>query len=50
MIYKNSELRAKLEHLVLVGQDEEGRLEWVGTDRQWNNARLMQEQLEIKKN
>jgi hypothetical protein len=50
MIYLNAELRAKLEHLVLAGQDEEGRLEWIGTEKQWNNARLMEEALLIKSN
>ena len=49
MIYQNSELRAKLEHLTLVGQVfKGGPLEWIGTEKQWNNARLMEEALQIK--
>lgn len=32
------ELLADLRHLTLVGQDEDGDLEWVGTDKQWNRV------------
>ena len=39
----NYELLPKLRHLILVGQNEEGELEWVGTDRQWRLARLEEE-------
>lgn len=33
-----AELRAKLECLTLVGQDEDGDLEWVGTAVEWREA------------
>lgn len=36
MIAKN--LLSKLRHLVLAGKNEEGELEWIGTEKQWNRA------------
>lgn len=41
MIYTNRHLNANLTHLTLVGQEEDGRLEWAGTDEQWYNADMM---------
>ncbi len=38
MIYKNRHLNSNLTHLILVGQDEDGRLEWAGSDEQWHKA------------
>ena len=32
------ELLAKLTHLTLAGQNDEGQLEWIGTDKQWEKA------------
>jgi hypothetical protein len=40
MIYKARELNSYLNNLVLVGQDEDGRLEWAGSDEQWYNAEI----------
>lgn len=37
--YLAYELLAMLKYLTLTGQDEEGNLEWVGTDEQWRLAR-----------
>ena len=31
-------LYPKLVHLTLSGQNEEGELEWIGTNEQWNEA------------
>jgi hypothetical protein len=41
MIYTNRHLNANLTYLTLVGQDEEGRLEWAGGDDAWYNADMM---------
>jgi hypothetical protein len=41
MIYINRHLNANLTYLTLVGQDEEGRLEWAGKDEQWYQADRM---------
>ena len=35
MIYQALELRAKLKHLTLAGQNPDGELEWIGTNEQW---------------
>lgn len=35
----NSELQVFLEHLVLAGQNEDGELEWIGTEEQWQRVR-----------
>jgi hypothetical protein len=35
MIYTAKELLLKLKNLVLAGKNEDGRLEWIGTDKQW---------------
>lgn len=35
MIHVAHELLAKLNNLTLVGQNEEGELEWAGTDKNW---------------
>lgn len=43
MIYQANELLAKLRHLTLVGQDEEGKLKWVGTQEHWKNCVLEEE-------
>jgi hypothetical protein len=40
MIYKARELNSYLNNLVLVGQDESGRLEWAGSDEQWYLAEI----------
>jgi len=40
MIYNALELKLKLRHLTLVGQDEDGSLEWVGTSAQWNECEI----------
>lgn len=37
------ELQAMLKYLTLVGQDDEGNLEWCGTNAQW---RLAKEEIE----
>lgn len=39
------ELLAKLKHLSLVGQDEEGNLEWVGSKYDWINAQREENKL-----
>lgn len=41
-----AELRAKLETLTLVGQNEEGELEWAGTAQQWDKARKLEKEYE----
>jgi hypothetical protein len=38
MIYANRCLKSYLTHLTLVGQDEDGRLEWLGSDSAWYDA------------
>jgi len=40
MIYLAKELLPMLRHLTLAGQNEEGELEFIGTDLQWKTARL----------
>jgi hypothetical protein len=40
MIYANRCLKSYLTHLTLVGQDEDGRLEWAGSDEQWYLAEI----------
>lgn len=35
MIYLARELRAKLRHLTLTGQNYDGELEFIGTNAQW---------------
>lgn len=40
----NYQLLAKLHHLILAGQNEDGELEWIGTSRAWRLAEL-EEQL-----
>lgn len=39
MIYNAYELLAMLRHLTLWGVDDDGDLEWCGTDAQWRLAR-----------
>lgn len=34
----NYELRAKLNNLTLAGQNEDGELEWIGTNEQWSTV------------
>jgi hypothetical protein len=41
MIYTNRHLNANLTYLTLVGQEEDGRLEWAGCDEAWYNADMM---------
>lgn len=38
MIYQANDLLAKLKTLVLVGQNEEGELEFIGDNNQWAKA------------
>ena len=38
MIYIARELLAKLSNLTLVGQNDEGVLEWTGTASQWKKS------------
>lgn len=45
MIYQNAELRAKLTHLTLVGQNEDGSLEWAGSQDAWEEAEKMEKEL-----
>jgi len=40
MIYTNRFLNSYLTHLTLVGQEEDGRLEWAGKDDAWYNAEI----------
>lgn len=40
MIYRAGDLLAKLHHLTLSGVNDEGVLEWIGTDMQWHYAAL----------
>lgn len=40
MYQRNSTLLAKLRTLTLAGQNEEGELEWIGTDRQWRESEI----------
>jgi hypothetical protein len=40
MIYLNRQLNSFLTYLTLAGQDESGRLEWIGNDKDWYNAEL----------
>ena len=42
----NYELRPKLVHLTLCGQDEEGNLEFLGNEHNWTQAVLMQNEME----
>jgi len=35
-------LYPKLVHLILSGQNEEGELEWIGTNEQWNEAEKLE--------
>lgn len=37
-IYTAKELLPKLRNLVIWGQDEDGDLEWMGTDKEWKQA------------
>ena len=37
------ELLAKLRYLTLVGQDDEGELEWIGTDHQFKMVKIEEE-------
>jgi len=39
MIYKNRVLLSYLTYLTLVGQDDSGRLEWVGSNTDWFDAK-----------
>ena len=41
----NYELLPKLTYLTLVGQDEDGELEFIGTEEAWEAARRLEEQL-----
>jgi len=38
MIYKAEKLRLLLTHLTLTGQSEDGRLEFIGTNSQWQKT------------
>lgn len=40
---KAYELLGKLRNLTLTGQNEEGELEWIGTDRQWRDSEIESE-------
>jgi hypothetical protein len=44
MIYQAQELKAYLNNLQLVGQNEYGELEWIGEQHEWDNAREDAEQ------
>lgn len=35
----NYQLLPKLRHLVLAGKNEEGELEWIGSEKQWQAAK-----------
>lgn len=39
------ELLPRLTYLTLVGQDEEGNLEFIGTNHQWLEANKMEEEM-----
>lgn len=43
MIYPASELLAKLNLLALCGQNEDGELEWIGSDKQWDKLEIEEE-------
>lgn len=36
------ELLPRLTHLTLVGVDDEGNLEFIGTEKQWKQAEIME--------
>lgn len=38
------ELKAKLKHLTLFGQDNDKELEWIGTDSDWKKVRAEMKQ------
>lgn len=38
MTFIAKDLLARLTHLTLVGIDDEGQMEWVGTDEQWRKV------------
>lgn len=39
------ELLPRLVHLTLSGQNEDGELEWIGTNDQWYRANKMEQEL-----
>lgn len=39
------ELLPKLIHLTLTGIDDEGNLEWIGTNQQWYEANKMEQEM-----
>jgi len=43
MIYPAFELLAKLNLLILCGQDAEGELEWIGNTKQWDSLEIEEE-------
>ena len=45
MVYQNAELHSKLTFLTLVGQDEEGRLEWMGRSGDFQKAEKLEDEL-----
>lgn len=45
IVYKAYELLAKLRLLTLVGQNDEGELEWVGTTKQWKELKYEEESI-----
>jgi hypothetical protein len=42
------QLLARLNHLVLCGQDEYGELEWMGTGRQWDRVEEIDEEDDVQ--
>ena len=44
---KTYELKSYLKHLQLVGQDDDGELEWMGTNVQWADMRREIESYEL---
>lgn len=34
------ELNSYCRHLQLVGQEDDGKLQWIGTNKEWNNLNL----------
>lgn len=41
----NYELLPKLTHMTLCGQDDDGELEFIGTEENWNKATEMEEEM-----
>lgn len=45
MIYQANELQAKLDCLIMLYQNEDGTIEWMGTELQWGASEKMAKRL-----